>query len=107
MEEMVSSHASHGEQEDDPTLKPRGAIVGPDGYSLTLSDLPPRDTKRWVPRRKAMVVLAVEGGLISAAEACKRYGLSLEELEGWKRLAQKHGVRGLRATKVKQYREPV
>ena len=103
---MVKSQAPLGEQERNSTLKPQGTIVGPNGYRLTLSDLPPRDTKRWVPRRKAIVVFAVEGGLISAAEACKRYGLSLEELEGWKCLAQKHGVRGLRTTKVKQYREP-
>lgn len=103
---MVKGHAPRGEKERNSTLKPQGTIVGPDGYRLTLSDLPPRDTNRWVPRRKAQVVFAVEGGLISAAEACERYGLSLEEFRGWKRLIQKHGVRVLRATKVKLYREP-
>ena len=104
--EMVNDHARRGDQERNSTLKPQGTIVGPDGYRLTLSDLPPRDTKRWVPRRKATVVFAVEGGLISAMEACKRYRLTLVELQSWKRLLQKHGLRGLRATKVKQYREP-
>jgi hypothetical protein len=53
-----------------------------------------------------MVVFAVEGGLISAAEVCERYRLSPEEFVGWKRLIQKHGVRGLRATKAKLYRVP-
>lgn len=103
---MVNIHVAHGGQERKSTPTRQGSIVGPDGYILTVSDLPPPDTKRWVPRRKAMVVFAVDGGLISATEACKRYKLTLEELEGWKRLIQKHGVRGLRVTKVKQYREP-
>lgn len=84
---------------------PQQAIVGPDGYSMTIADLPPCDTKRWVPRRKAVVVFAVEGGLITASEACKRYGLTRGELDGWKRLIQKHGVRGLRVTQLRQYRE--
>jgi len=95
----------HGSQGSDPTLEPQRMIVGPDGYRVTLSDLPPHDTKRWVPRRKAMVVFAVEGGLISTAEVCERYRLSPEEFVGWRRLIRKHGVRGLRTTKVKLYRE--
>lgn len=103
---MVNSHPPHSKKERDSTVKPQGTIVGPDGYGLTLSDLPPRDTKRWVPRRKALVVFAIEGGLISATEACKRYELTIDELQSWKRLIQKHGVPGLRATKVKLYREP-
>jgi hypothetical protein len=101
----ANGQARYGKQRINPTLEPQGAIVGPDGHRLTLSDLPPHDTKRWVPRRKAMVVFAVEGGLISAAEVCERYRLSPEEFVGWKRLIQKHGVRGLRATKAKLYRE--
>ena len=103
---MANDHASRGDQERNSVLRSQWTIVGPDGYRLTLSDLPPRDTKRWLPRRKATVVFAVEGGLISAMEACKRYRLTLVELQSWKRLLQKHGLRGLRATKVKQYREP-
>ena len=41
-------------------------VIGPDGSPLTVADLPPRDTKRWVIRRKAEVVAAVRGGLISS-----------------------------------------
>src|SRR3990172_7951273 len=47
-------------------------VIGPDGSPLTVADLPPRDTKRWVIRRKAEVVAAVRGGLISLEEACER-----------------------------------
>ena len=48
-------------------------VIGPDGSPLTLADLPPPSTKRWVIRRKAEVVAAVRGGLLSLDEACKRY----------------------------------
>ncbi len=48
-------------------------VIGPDGSPLTVADLPPTTTKRWVIRRKAEVVAAVRGGLISLEEACSRY----------------------------------
>ena len=41
--------------------------------------LPPADTVRWVARRKAEVVAAVESGFLSMREACQRYSLSSEE----------------------------
>ena len=41
------------------------SVVGPSGTALTLDDLPAPDTKRWVIRRKAEVVAAVRGGLLS------------------------------------------
>ena len=40
-------------------------VIGPDGSPLTVADLPPKDTKRWVIRRKAEVVAPVRGGLLS------------------------------------------
>ena len=40
-------------------------VVGPTGTPLTLRDLPPANTNRWAIRRKAEVVAAVRGGLIS------------------------------------------
>lgn len=80
------------------------SIPGPFGKSLKLSDLPPPDTKRWVIRRKAEVVAAVSGGLISLDEACRRYTLSTEEFLSWQRAINRHGVRGLRATRVQKYR---
>ncbi|MBI3451724.1 MAG: DUF1153 domain-containing protein [Rhodospirillales bacterium] len=66
--------------------------------------LPPPATKRWVIRRKAAVVAAVRAGIISLEEACGRYNLSVEEFLSWQRLIDRHGVRGLRATRLKDYR---
>ena len=57
-------------------------VIGPDGSPLTLADLPPPNTKRWVIRRKAEVVAAVRGGLLSLDEACRRYTLTVEEFLG-------------------------
>jgi hypothetical protein len=87
---------------------PTARVIGPDGNEVTLADLPPRDTKRWVIRRKAVVVTAVLGGLITLFDACSRYNLSIEEFLGWQRAVQSHGMPGLRATRVREYRdEPV
>ena len=79
-------------------------VIGPDGSPLTIADLPPRDTKRWVIRRKAEVVAGVRSGLISLEEACARYKLSVEEFLSWQRLIDRHGLRGLRATRLQDYR---
>jgi hypothetical protein len=73
---------------------------------MTLDDLPPPGTKRWVIRRKAEVVAGVHGGLITLEEACRRYRLSLDEFRSWERLLQAHGLPGLRITRVKKYRRP-
>ena len=72
---------------------------------LSESDLPPPDTKRWVTRRKAVVVAGVRSGLISLEDACRRYTLSVEEFISWQRLIEKHGVPGLRATRLQHYRD--
>ena len=40
-------------------------MIGPDGSPLTITDLPAPGTKRWVIRRKAEVIAAVRGGLLS------------------------------------------
>jgi hypothetical protein len=71
---------------------------------MTLNDLPPPSTKRWVIRRKAQVVVAVRSGLISLDDACQRYSLSIEEFLSWQRLIDRHGIGGLRATRIQQYR---
>lgn len=80
-------------------------VIGPDGSPLTVADLPPPDTKRWVIRRKAEVVAAVRGGLISLDDACRRYTLTVEEFLSWQRSIERHGLAGLRATRVQQYRQ--
>jgi hypothetical protein len=79
-------------------------VIGPDGSPLTVADLPPRGTKRWVIRRKAEVVAAVRGGLISLDEACTRYTLTVDEFLSWQRSIDAHGLKGLRATKIQDYR---
>ncbi len=79
-------------------------VIGPDGEHMTQADLPPPGVRRWVPRRKARVVAAVEGGLITREEACERYGLSDEELESWKTRLMRHGLKGLCVTKLNTQR---
>ena len=75
------------------------------GISTTVDDLPPKDTKRWVARRKAAVVNAVHSGAIGLEEACRRYELSAEEFRGWERGIEAHGVAGLRVTRLQIYRD--
>jgi hypothetical protein len=68
-------------------------------------DLPSPDTKRWVVRRKAIVVHAVRNGSISLQEACRRYRLSVEEFLAWQRAIDRYGVPGLRVTRLQIYRD--
>ena len=80
-------------------------VVLPDGSTMSRADLPPVDTRRWVASRKAAVVKAVGAGLISAEEACGRYGLSEEELESWCLAVAEHGEAALKATAVQRFRQ--
>ncbi|MFQ5763704.1 MAG: DUF1153 domain-containing protein [Rhodospirillales bacterium] len=80
--------------------------LSPNGRPMTLDDLPPPGTERWVIRRKAEVVAGVRGGLITLQEACRRYRLSVDEFRSWERLLEAHGLAGLRATRAKKYRSP-
>lgn len=79
-------------------------VFGPDGSTLTLPDLPPPDTQRWVCRKKAQVVAAVRGGLLTLGEACERYSLSIEEFLSWEHAIEEFGIEGLRATHAQEYR---
>lgn len=79
-------------------------VIGPLGEPLTLESLPPPETTRWVARRKAEVVAAVTGGLLTVGEACERYSLSLEEFTGWQRAHERSGMAGLCATRAQQHR---
>jgi hypothetical protein len=80
-------------------------VPGPLGQPITLDSLPPPDTRRWVVRRKAEVIAAIRGGLLTAAEACARYRLSPEELELWQDSLDRAGVPGLRVTRIQLYRD--
>ena len=79
-------------------------VIGPDGSPLTIADLPPSNTRRWVIRRKAEVVAAVRGGLLSLEEACQRYKLTVEEFLSWQASIDEYALAGLRSTRIQQYR---
>ena len=87
--------------------RPRKYVLGPDGSPLTIADLPAPGTTRWVIRRKAEVVAAVRGGLLSLEDACNRYMLTVEEFLAWQRSIDRHGLAGLRTTHLQQYRPVV
>lgn len=104
---MLWANEAHGDQSSmsEHQTSKVNYVIGPDGSPLTVADLPPPDTKRWVIRRKAEVVAAVRGGLISLDDACRRYTLTVEEFLSWQRSIERHGLAGLRATRVQQYRQ--
>jgi hypothetical protein len=79
-------------------------VMGPDGSPLTLANLPAPNTKRWVVRRKAEVIAAVRGGLLSIEEASSRYKLTVDELLSWQSSFDQHGLAGLRTTRLQHYR---
>ena len=79
-------------------------VIGPLGEPLTIDSLPAPSTSRWVVRRKAEVVAAVTGGLLSVDEACERYSLTLEEFAGWQRAVDRSGMPGLRVTRIQHYK---
>lgn len=78
-------------------------VTLPDGSVLSMADLPDADT-RWVASRKAVVVRAVNHGLLSRDEAIERYSLSGEEFDGWTRAVASYGVAALRVTAIQKYR---
>lgn len=80
------------------------AVTLEDGTIMTRADLPPRNTRRWVASRKAAVVKAVHGRLISVTEACERYQLSEEELESWENAILRHGEMALKTTSLQKFR---
>ncbi len=80
-------------------------VIGPDGSPLTEANLPQLNSnQRWVIRKKAEVVAAVKGGLISVDDACARYTLSFEEYLSWQAAVEQHGFAALRVTKIQDYR---
>lgn len=85
-------------------IAPPTSVPGPGGRPLTRADLPPPDTRRWVARRKAEIIAAIQGGLLDRAEARTLYGLSDEELWLWERAISCAGLPGLRVTRVQVYR---
>lgn len=81
------------------------SVIGPLGEVLTLASLPPGNTTRWVARRKAEVVAAVDGGLLTVEEVLTRYELSLEEFMSWRQAMDRAGVPGLRVAHMQRERD--
>ncbi len=82
------------------------AVTLPDGTVLSRADLPAPTTRRWVASRKAIVVRAVEHGLITREEALERYNLSEEEFDSWCRAVRLYGLEALKVTALQRYRQP-
>ena len=80
-------------------------VTLPDGSLLSRADLPPADIRRWVASRKAVVVRAVQYGLIPESEALERYALSAEEFDLWRRAIENHGEKALKVTTIQKYRQ--
>lgn len=81
------------------------SVLGPLGEVLTLDALPPSSQNRWTIRRKAEVVAAIKGGLLTIDEACNRYSLTLEEIATWQNSVNRSGMQGLRVTRIQHYRD--
>jgi Protein of unknown function (DUF1153) len=92
-----------GPEEMNETAQPMVHVMGHDGRRLTLADLPPHKTTRWVIRRKAEVVAAVRGGLLSLEEACSRYALNTDEFRSWEFCIDHYGIAGLRTSRTQFY----
>jgi hypothetical protein len=72
--------------------------------TLLSEGLPPPNTRRWVVRRKAAIVVAVESGMITIQQVCQVYQLTEEEFLSWKHALETHGLAGLCTTRIQQYR---
>lgn len=101
---MHQVHSFNSRARMHPSQNPQSSVVGPEGQRITLETLPPANTRRWVIRRKAEVVVAVRGGLLTLEDACKRYSLTVEEFLSWQRAIDQHGLPGLRTTRLQDYR---
>lgn len=79
-------------------------VYGPDGLPITAASLPTR-RGRMTPKRKVIILLAVEAGVITEAEAKKLYSISDDEWrDEWVKHFRDHGMAGLRVTRVQEYR---
>jgi DNA-binding winged helix-turn-helix (wHTH) protein len=89
---------------DVPSPSSPESVLGPQGDMITLGDLPAPGTFRWVINRKAVLVCVIRGGLLSLEAALGRYpGLTAAEVIEWTSAYDRHGLPGLRATRIQQY----
>jgi transposase-like protein len=57
----------------------------------------PDEVQRWTAKRKAAVVMSIVKGETSAAEAARKHGLTIAEIERWKEQFFAAGENALRA----------
>lgn len=76
---------------DHPKRQP-GQTFAVDGTPVTPANLPPPRPARWTPRRKAMVVAAVQAGILDMDAACERYEMSVEEFLAWHAAVRDSGL---------------
>ena len=69
------------------------------------TELPAVLTRRWTIRRKAALIEALRQRTLTFEQARDRYALSIEEIRAWERQLERHGLYGLRATRVQSYRK--
>ena len=74
----------------------RKVAVGLRGNVIAPYDLLPAHGGRWTPQRKADLIAAILGGVITLDEAKARYALTTEELSEWRRGLAAAGVSGLK-----------
>jgi len=58
-----------------------------------------RPSYRWVMSRKANVLSAILSGRMTLQQACRTYGISVEELTAWEEAFLRRGYSGLYATR--------
>jgi hypothetical protein len=75
------------------------AVHDLNGNVIAINDLPPADTRRWTPNKKAVLVRAVQGELISREELLARYNMEEAEFARWERELARIGANGLKVTK--------
>jgi Protein of unknown function (DUF1153) len=61
---------------------------------------------RWTAFRKELVVKAIHSRQLSHDVALTVFGLSDEELRSWEARYLAYGARGLKATRIQDYRAP-
>jgi len=59
--------------------------------------------RHWTVRRKAALLEAFRNGELTIEQARERYALSVEEIRSWERQLERHGLHGLRATRLQIY----
>ena len=72
------------------------------GSVYTVHDLPQPDEKRWTPQRKALLVLAVQKGLMSKDECLMKYRLSERDFEIWETDMKTYGLSGMKTTQIQK-----